>query len=120
YKPEAGDVLLISVAFPPNAPRSLVFENRKGGAVTAAHGDGSEARIGTVTQPVRGVGRFDGTSYTGVGSLNTNHPGVITVSTAPAVRTDKEEGAPPERRGGFMISPSTHVADQAKGMPQVL
>lgn len=120
YAPAAGDVLLISVTFPRDAPRHIVFENRKGGAVTAVSPTGQGRPLGTVAQPVRGVGRFDGTSYTGVGAINTNHPGVITVATAPAVATDKDEGAPPERRGGFMISPSTHVADQAKGMPQVL
>jgi len=120
YKPAAGDVLLINVSLDPDAPREIVFENRKEGAVTASSPGREPVRIGTVRQPVLGVGRFDGTSYTGVGSINTNHPGVITVSTAPVVNTSKDEGAPPERRGGFMISPANHVGDQAKGMPQVM
>jgi hypothetical protein len=118
--PAPGDVLRIEAVWPDAAPAAIVFENHKGGAVTAISPDGAERRIGTVGQPVKGVGRFDGTSYTGVGAINTNHPGVITVSTAPVVRTDVSEGAPPERRGGFEISPSRHVADQASGMPQVL
>jgi hypothetical protein len=120
YVPAPGDVLRIEAVWPDAGPRSIVFENRKGGAVTAVSDDGAERRIGTVGQPVRGVGRFDGTSYTGVGAINTNHPGVITVSTAPVVKTEASEGAPPERRGGFEISPSRHVADQASGMPQVM
>ena len=37
----------------------------------------------TVARPVKGVGRYDGTSFTGVGAVNTNHAGVITISTAP-------------------------------------
>lgn len=120
YRPAPGDVLRISVLWPEDAPRAVLFENRAGGAVTAVGRDGKEARIGTVGQPLRGVGRFDGTSYTGVGGINTNHPGVITVSTAPIVNTERSEGAPPERRGGFEISPSLHAAEQARGMPQVL
>lgn len=120
YKPAAGDVLIIRVSYPRGGPRSIEFENREGGEVIAVSSDQMRTPIGTVTQPARGVGRFDGTSYTGIGSVNTNHPGVITVSTAPWVDTERDEGAPPERRGGFMISPSAHTADQAKGMPQVM
>lgn len=120
YRPAPGDVLRIDAIWPNRAPRAVVFENHKGGAVTAVARDGDEARIGTVAQPLLGVGRFDGTSYTGVGAINTNHPGVITVSTAPVVKTERSEGAPPERRGGFEIQPSLHAAEQARGVPQVL
>jgi hypothetical protein len=120
YMPVAGDVLLIRSLWPDNSPAEIQFENHKGGPVTAVYTDGRRETIGTVSQPLRGVGRFDGTSYTGVGAINTNHPGVITVSTAPVVRSDVSEGAPPERRGGFEISPAVHVRDQAEGAPQVM
>jgi hypothetical protein len=120
YTPAPGDVLRIAVISPENPPRAIVLNNVTGGAVTAVSEDGTERRIGTVGQTLRGVGRFDGTSYTGVGAVNTNHPGVLTISTAPVVKTERSEGAPPERRGGFEISPSAHVADQAQGMAQVL
>ena len=63
-----------------------------------------------VVKPVLGTGRFDGTSYTGVGAINTNHCGVITVSTAPVTTSKLLEGAGDERRGGFQIEPAYHNA----------
>lgn len=120
YVPVAGDVLLIRSRWRDDSPAEVQFENRKSGPVTAVYPDGTREVLGTVSQPLRGVGRFDGTSYTGVGAINTNHPGVITVSTAPFVRSEASEGAPPERRGGFEISPAVHVRDQAGGSPQVM
>ena len=120
YVPAAGDVLLIRSRWPDSCPTEIQFDNRKGGPVTAVYSDDRREIIGMVSQALRGVGRFDGTSYTGIGAINTNHPGVITVSTAPFVRSEVSEGAAPERRGGFEISPSVHVKDQAEGAPQVM
>jgi hypothetical protein len=120
YAPAAGDVLRITVAWPDDAPQTVTFENRVGGSVTATSADGRAQTIGAVTQPVRGVGRFDGTSYTGIGAVNTNHPGVITIGTAPVARTGVSEGDPPERRGGFMIQPSAHARDSNNGTPQMM
>jgi len=120
YVPVPGDVLRIAARWPDDAPRAITFENRVGGAVNTVDDEGNERRIGTISQALKGVGRFDGTSWTGVGGINTNHPGVLTVSTAPVVATERSEGAPPERRGGFEISPSVHAREQARGMPQVL
>jgi len=57
-----------------------------------------------VERPVLGIGRFDATEYTGVGCINTNHPGVITVSTAPVLTKGTREP-----RGGFQILPSKHA-----------
>lgn len=120
YSPAVGDVLLVKSTWAADAPSKIEFENRKGGAVTAEYPDGRSERLGKVSQALSGIGRFDGTSYTGAGAINTNHPGVITVSTAPVVDTEESEGSFPERRGGFEISPAQHVRDQSGGSPQVL
>lgn len=120
YSPAPGDVILVKSVWAADSPSSIEFENHKGGRVTARYSDGTVELLGTVSQSLSGTGRFDGTSFTGVGAINTNHPGVITVSTAPVVATDVSEGASPERRGGFEISPAQHVRDQAGGSPQVL
>ncbi len=111
WQPAPGDVILIECSQAEPLPRSIEFENRRGGAITATGPDGTAWQIGTVRQPVTGVGRFDGTSYTGTGAINTNHGGVITVSTAPASRP-ADEGVPPESRGGFEIQPYQHAKTQ--------
>lgn len=118
WTPSDADVLIIRCAEPSNPPTQFDFENRRGGSVSLRRADGSEEQIGRVVQPVRGVGRFDGTAYTGVGAVNTNHGGVITISTAPGVRP-ADEGTPPERRGGFEIQPVQHAATQPD-MPQAM
>lgn len=120
YRPATGDILVIIVRLPEKLPRAVEFENRVGGAVTSSYADGSELRIGNVTRPVTGVGRFDGTSYSGVAAVNTNHPGVLTISTAPAQKgLNLLEGEGDERRGGFMIQPSRHAETQPR-MHQVM
>jgi hypothetical protein len=120
YRPSIGDVLVIIVRLPQDMPCAVEFENRDGGMVTSVCADGTKAHIATVTRPVTGVGRFDGTSYTGVGAVNTNHPGVLTISTAPAQKGLGElEGQGQESRGGFMIQPSRHAATQPR-MNQVM
>ena len=108
YKPAIDDTLVIIVQRLANQVRSILFENRAGGAVTVSYADGTNAVVAHVEKPVFGVGRFDGTSYTGVGAVNTNHTCVITISTAPVSTSDLLEGDGPERRGGFQIEPFYH------------
>lgn len=120
YVPEDGDVFVIVVDEPTDSPVELVFQNHAAGAVTARYADGRSVQIARVLRPVRGVGRYDGTTFTGVGSINTNHPGVITISTAPVQRPGTREGEPPETRGGFMIQPRYHAAEHSETAPQVM
>ncbi len=118
WSPAPGDVLRIESREPADFPAEIILHNRPGGEVEAVSPDGTRRRIATVVRPVRGVGRFDGTAYTGVGALNSNHGGVVTISTAPNVRPE-DEGRPPESRGGFQIIPSMHARTQPV-MPQSL
>lgn len=108
FKPRGqGEVFVIPVRAPKNRLQELVIPNKLGGAVTARFTDGTSRIVTHVVKPVAGVGRFDGTSHTGVGRLNTAHTGVLTVSTAP-IDTRLPEGEGKERRGGFQISPYWH------------
>ncbi|MCC6484247.1 MAG: hypothetical protein IT209_05305 [Armatimonadetes bacterium] len=118
WQPTPGDVLVITSSEPARQIVAVEFENRAGGAVTTVDSSGERRKIGVVRQAVRGIGRFDGTSYTGVGAVNTNHGGVITISTAPATRP-VDEGQQPESRGGFEIQPYQHSKSQPP-MPQAM
>lgn len=104
---QLGDTFVIVVQVPARYPDAIVFENTVGGHVDMVFPDGTET-VAVVEQPVRGVGRFDATGYTGVGRVNTNHTGVLTVSTAPIVPGGKD-GSSVETRGGFMVQPSRHA-----------
>lgn len=118
YQPKIGDVLLIRVPAPSeDAPREIIFENKAGGQVLATNAQGAVRQIAQVRIPLKGVGRFDATGFNGVGSINTNHSGVITVSTAPNTGL-KDERSGKEPRGGFQILPDYHARTVA--MPQVL
>jgi hypothetical protein len=108
YVPQINDMLMMIVNRPTNPLRQIVFQNVAGGAVTATFADGTTSLVTHVGRPVLGVGRFDGTSYTGVGAINTNHTCVLTISTAPVTTSTQLEGVGPERRGGFQIEPSYH------------
>jgi hypothetical protein len=121
FRPKGqGEALVIVVRRPANPPVELTFANKVGGKVGARYADGTTREITQVVQPVRGVGRFDGTAYTGVGRINTAHTGVITVSTAP-VDAAQPEGVGRERRGGFQISPAWHNArTHEAGAPMML
>jgi hypothetical protein len=120
YQPRVGDRIVILVYLPPVLPREIVFENWKGGRVTA-HFEGRDPHpIARVARPVLGVGRYDGTAYTGVGRINTNHCGVITVSTAPVSGSLLPEGQGSERRGGFQIEPADHARAVSYNAPQVM
>ncbi|HEX5323849.1 MAG TPA: Ig-like domain-containing protein [Capsulimonadaceae bacterium] len=121
YSPAMNDLLVIVVRRPLNLLRQVIFENKTGGDVTATYADGKSQVITHVAKPVLGVGRFDGTSYTGVGAVNTNHMCVITVSTAPISTSTLLEGTGPERRGGFQIEPAYHNSQtEEAGAPQIL
>jgi hypothetical protein len=108
YLPTRGDVLVIKVEVPDRYPSEIEIENAYGGKVTAIYPDGRKEEIAKVDRPVRGIGRFDATGYTGIGRINTNHTGVITISTAPLVSGAKD-GSGIETRGGFMIQPCRHA-----------
>jgi hypothetical protein len=115
-----GEALVIPVRVPKKRLTELVIENKKGGAVTATFSDAEVRKLTSVVQPVSGVGRFDGTAYTGVGRINTAHTGVITVSTAP-IDASEREGQGKERRGGFQISPLWHnTRTEEHGAPMML
>lgn len=120
YVPVVGDVFVIVVRRPRSLPSEIRFDNRAGGRVTAVHLDGRSEIITEVARPVRGVGRYDGTTFTGVGAINTNHGGVITISTAPICPPGTREGGEVETRGGFMIQPYYHVYEQGESSPQVM
>ncbi len=120
YIPRRGDIFVIKVEHPDNAPKWIEFQNRPGGSVLAYFDDGRKMEIARVIRPVRGVGRYDGTTYTGPGAVNTNHAGVITISTAPQMPSETKEGGVPETRGGFMIQPNRHAQEQGETSPQVM
>lgn len=115
-----GETLVVIVQAPQNSLTQVTFENKAGGTVEATYVDGKTESLTTVVQPVQGVGRFDGTAYTGVGRLNTAHTGVITVSTAP-IDNNQREGEGRERRGGFQIEPAWHNSrTEEAGAPMVM
>ncbi len=121
YVPKDGDVLEIVVLAPINPLKEVEFDNHAGGDVRITYADGTTQILTHVVKPVVGIGRYDGCSYTGVGGLNTNHDGVITVSTAPVSTSPLFEGIGPERRGGFQIQPAFHNAQgDGAGAPSVL
>jgi hypothetical protein len=107
YMPRDGDVLIIIATIPARYPKEMLVENKAGGSVSLVYADGEE-KVARVERPVRGIGRFDATGYTGVGRINTNHTGVLTISTAP-ITDGAKDGSSHETRGGFMIQPSRHA-----------
>ena len=120
YTPAEGDIFVILVTRPQKSPTEVEFENTVAGKVTANYVDGTSQVIAEVARPVTGVGRYDGTTFTGVGAINTNHGGVITISTAPVQPPRTREGGEVETRGGFMIQPCYHVREQHETKPQVM
>ena len=94
----AGDVFDIRVERPVKWPRSIVFENRFGGAVTVKYPGGDEEVVAEVLRPVQGVGRFAWTRFINPGRIRANHPGVIDISTAVG-----------DKVGGFQIIPNKHA-----------
>lgn len=120
YNPRGGETFVIVVGKPERCPQEVHFENKAGGKVTARYADGTCEALAEVIRPVVGVGRYDGTTFTGVGSINTNHGGVITISTAPICPPRTVEGGEVETRGGFMVQPYYHVREQQEGAVQVM
>ena len=121
YVPRVGDILQIIVLQPVNPLKEVFFDNVAGGEVAATYADGTKQLLTHVVKPLVGVGRYDGTAYTGVGAINTNHDGVITVGTAPVSASPLLEGIGEERRGGFQIQPAYHNAQgDGAGAPSVL
>ena len=121
YLPRDGDVLTLVVLAPVNPLKEVYFDNVAGGDVRVTYADGTTNLLTHVVKPVVGIGRYDGCSYTGVGAINTNHDGVITISTAPVSMSPLFEGIGPERRGGFQIQPAFHNAQgDGAGAPSVL
>jgi hypothetical protein len=97
YVPARGDRLMIVTELPELWPREMLFENREGGSVTMIFADGSSRAVATVVRPVHGVGRFQGSAFTGGGRIRANHCGVICVSTSAMGDL-----------GGFQIVPLEH------------
>lgn len=121
FVPQEGDVLQISVLAPTVPLKEVEIDNAAGGDVRVTYEDGTAKLLTHVVKPVTGIGRYDGCSYTGVGAINTNHDGVITVSTAPVTASPLFEGTGDERRGGFQIQPAFHNAQgDGAGAPSVL
>lgn len=122
FSPSPGDVFEIVVRRPLDPLREVVIENKAGGDVIATYASGKKEVVTHVVQPVSGVGRFDGCSYTGVGAINTNHTCVLTISTAPITQARELEGtAVNEKRGGFQIVPAYHNSQtEEAGAPQML
>ncbi len=120
YAPAEGDILVITVQKPETQIKYIDFENRPGGDVTAYLKDGGSYLLTKVVQPVKGVGRFDGTAYDRPGQLNTVHGGVITVDTSPKRPAGTRESTKDESRGGFMIQPLFHYARHDDAVEQVM
>jgi hypothetical protein len=118
YMPKVHDVLVIVVEVPIRYPKAITIENKRGGRVDVSYPDGKNEVIARVEHPVTGIGRFDATGETGVGSINTSHTGVLTVSTAP-IASKSKKSSKIETRGGFMIQPSRH-AKRADNPRQIL
>lgn len=120
YTPQGGEVFVIEVDAPDDAPREIDFENKAHGDVVAKYAGGKSEVLAEVERPVEGVGRYDGTTFTGVGAVNTNHGGVLTISTAPVCPPSTIEGGARETRGGFMIQPFYHDWKGGDASPQVM
>ncbi len=98
-KPEKGvpKEIEIVVSKKKSEIAELIFQNSVGGKIIAIYINGERKVIGRVIKPVKGVGRFTGSKFTGVGRVRANHPGVICISTSPLGKI-----------GGFQIIPYKH------------
>lgn len=110
YTPLPGDDLVLVVKRPELYPAYVTFENHEGGKVLLAYQAGQtlrEKQIGKVWSPVRGIGRFEGSTYPGNSRVRANHNGVIDVATAPAFHGAFGD-ANDANKGGFQIVPIHH------------
>ncbi len=94
---EGDELILFPQRAPEDPPLEARVENWEGGAVEVLYLRSGWKRVATVARPVRGVGRFAGSLYQGVGGVRANHPGVICVSTSPFGQV-----------GGFQVIPYGH------------
>jgi hypothetical protein len=100
YIPQVDDVFYVFVDRPVEYPREMVMENRFGGRIYLKYFSGEEKLIGEVFKPIAGIGRFEGSIFTGPGRIRANHAGVIDVSVSPVGSL-----------GGFQIVPALHGTD---------
>ncbi|MFN3650948.1 MAG: Ig-like domain-containing protein [Armatimonadota bacterium] len=107
YQPAREDRLLIVVPRPePGDPAVVTLENREGGVVTLTAAGGMPRSLGTVKQPLRGIGRYTGTEQAGSGAVVGWSPTAVMVATAGRARLLDENGQLGEQRGGFVIQPA--------------
>jgi hypothetical protein len=106
YVPQQGDEIMIVVLNPEPYPISIEFENREGGAISMRYADGTRELLGYVVRPVRGVGRFEGVLYAGIGRIRANHAGVVDISTSPVGSLGAFQIIP----AGHSLSPEMHLA----------
>jgi hypothetical protein len=106
YLPKAGDRLLIISERSPDAPASVVLENKPGGLVLAVTPLGEEKIIGRVKQPFRGIGRYAGTDRAGQGAVVSYQGAAITVASAGRMRRLDANDQPVDDRGGIVIQPA--------------
>ena len=99
YILEEGEELVILVE-ERDLPREIIFENKVGGNIYLLK-EGKREVIAQVRKALSGIGRFDGTELTGIGRLNTVHPGAITISTVPGEANKFDYNL----SGGFQIVP---------------
>ena len=100
--PSPGDEMVFEVA-ELTRPYIIDVENRPGGRVIGWY-DGGPKVLARVIRPIKGVGRFGGTEFQGVGRIRANHSGVIDVSTAPRGVV-----------GGFQVLPFLHSKSKEMG-----
>jgi hypothetical protein len=106
YLPKRGDQLLVICERSPDAPTSVVIENKVGGQVLMVTPLGEEKIVGRVKQPLRGIGRYAGTERAGQGALVAYQGMAIMVATAGRLRRLEADDRPAEERGGFVIQPA--------------
>lgn len=100
--PSPGEIMVFEVE-ELERPYIIDVENRPGGRVIGWYDKGPRV-LARVIRPVRGVGRFGGTEFQGVGRIRANHSGVIDVSTAPRAVV-----------GGFQVLPFLHSKSKEMG-----
>lgn len=107
FIPKSGDVFVIIVA-PPALPQASVItiDNKVGGDVVLTNPGGVPKVLAKVKQPLKGIGRYEGTERAGSGAILSWSPTAVLVSTAGVMRKDVPANEVPEERGGFVIQPA--------------
>lgn len=120
YAPRSRDLLHLVVRRTAHSqPVTLTLENRVDGEVILHEPDTTPRLLGTVRQPIRGIGRYDGTERAGAGAIVAWSPTNLVVSTADLRRKLNDQGEVIQDRGGIVIQPvepnlqgATHPASQ--------